>query len=74
MVALAQPVDWPRLIVDLSGAGLSLRLVQHALDVPTSTIQGWKKGAQPRHSVGERLINLWCNTTGQARDAVPVTG
>lgn len=73
MAAPAQPVDWPRLIVDLSGAGLSLRLVEHAMDVPTSTIQGWKAGAQPKHSAGERLISLWCSKTGQSREVVPVT-
>lgn len=73
MVDFPPRVDWPNLIAALSGAGLSLRLVSHALDVPISTIHGWKKGAQPRHSVGERLISLWCNETGHPREAVPVT-
>jgi hypothetical protein len=64
-------VDWFRVITDLASAGLRLRGIADAIDVPTATLIGWKQGAEPKHIDGDRLIALWMTETGQARDAVP---
>lgn len=66
-------VDWWQMVVSLSQAGLSANKVSRVIDVPTSTIHGWKMGAEPRHADGERLIALWCETHGHVREEVPMT-
>lgn len=65
-------VDWCEVIASLTRAGLSTRVVGQAISVPSSTIHGWKMGAQPKHADGERLIWLWCQHSGQEREAVPI--
>ncbi len=37
-----------------------------------TTLIGWKQGAEPRYSEGERLVLLWCKITGESRDKLPM--
>lgn len=67
-------VHWFRVLVDLNRAGYSTREFAHAIGVPRSTITGWKAGAEPRHSDGERLLRLWCHAVGKSRERVPMVG
>lgn len=66
-------VDWWQIVVDLSRHGLAQQAVGKAINKPSSTVHGWKMGAEPKHADGEILIALWCNTTGRARDELPLT-
>lgn len=65
-------VDWFRVIADLARKGVGRRTIARRIHVAQGTAQGWKQGAEPRHSDGERLIALWCETTGQPREALPM--
>lgn len=65
-------VNWFRIIVNLNRKKLSTRAFAAMLKIPRSTIDGWKQGAEPKHSDGERLISLWCKTLGRVRAEVPM--
>lgn len=66
-------VDWWQIVVDLSRHGMPQQEVGKAIDKPSSTVHGWKMGAEPKHADGEILIALWCRKTGNARGQVPMT-
>ncbi len=51
--------DWPRLLLDLRGAGVSLRRTAMLIRRPLSTVKSWATGCEPRHADGERLLTLW---------------
>ena len=58
----APPVDWQRVILELRGAGVSLTRIASTLDVGLATVHGWQTlGAEPRHSDGEALLELWAH-------------
>lgn len=64
-------VNWFLVIVELCRRGYTHMTVAAAVGVPKSTVQGWKQGAEPRHSDGERMVMLWCQVTGLDRDSLP---
>lgn len=63
--------DWFRIICDLGNCGLSLQGISDTLKIPKPTINNWKIGSEPKHSDGERLINLWRNKTGREKTDLP---
>ncbi|QGW75980.1 hypothetical protein GPJ81_04605 [Pseudomonas alkylphenolica] len=38
------------------------------IGIARTTLIGWRQGAEPRYSEGERLVLLWCKITGESRD------
>lgn len=64
-------IDWFQVITSLGRAGYSLSAVASAIRVPKGTLTGWKQGAEPRYSDGERLVQLWCQITGRDRTDLP---
>lgn len=67
-------VNWFQVIIDLCRKGYSHAAISAAVDAPKSTVQGWKQGAEPRHSNGEKLIELWCQVTANDRERLPTVG
>lgn len=65
-------IDWFRVFDDLKREGLSMYAVEMRLSVPKSTMHGWKAGAEPKFSEGERLLWLWGEVTGKAREEAPM--
>lgn len=66
-------VDWFRITAELQGKGYSLANISAAIDVPKSTILGWRSlDAEPRHADGERLIALWGQVLQLPREALPL--
>lgn len=65
-------VDWFRVLADLQYAGCANSVVAARLNIPQSTLRGWKDGSEPAHGNGERLVRLWCEITGKPREAAPV--
>lgn len=56
----ASPVDFPRLITELIAGGFSFSKIAACTGIPKTTIKSYRnEGAEPSHSKGERLINLW---------------
>lgn len=56
--------DWFRILADLQRKDYSNARVSSILDVPGSTLFGWKSGAEPPHLYGHQLLELWCEVTG----------
>ena len=74
---MAQPqaekrVDWFKVITNLSRAGYSPHTVSDAIGVARTTLIGWKQGAEPRYTEGERLVSFWCQVTGRDRKSLPM--
>lgn len=66
-------VDWFRITAELQSLGYSLERIATEIDVPKSTIMGWRTlDAEPRHAAGESLIALWCKAHDMPRDALPL--
>lgn len=64
-------VDWFRVIVDLEREGYGATTVALSIDVPKTTLLGWKNGSRPRFEDGDLLIALWSRVTGNGRETVP---
>jgi len=73
-MAAVQPlyVDWFQVITGLSRAGYSSQSVADAVGVARTTLIGWKQGAEPRYTEGDRLVLLWCEITGKDRTQLPM--
>lgn len=65
-------IDWFYVLLDIQRKGYTPATIGMAIDVPRTTILGWRDlHANPRHMDGEKLITLWCTVTGQTREALP---
>lgn len=68
----AHRVDWPTLITDLIHAGLKMGAIAERAGVARPTVIAYHQhGNAPRYETGERLIEVWCATTGRVRADVP---
>lgn len=65
-------VDWFTVITTLLRSGYSLASVSDAVGVARTTLIGWKQGAEPRYTEGERLVRFWCEITGKDRTQLPM--
>lgn len=50
--------DWFRLLTDLQRAGVSHAKVAAILGISLGTLDGWKRGSEPRHCLGQALKAL----------------
>lgn len=65
-------IDWFMVINDLCRLGFQSQRIADRVGVAKSTLLGWKQGAEPKHSEGDRLLCLWVEITGKHRDDAPV--
>lgn len=65
--------DWFRLLADLQQRDYPNARVASILDVPPSTLRGWKAGGEPAHADGNNLIELWCEVTARTHGDRPMT-
>lgn len=65
-------IDWFRVITMVLRGGYSIQGAADAIEVARTTLIGWKQGAEPRYSEGERLVLLWCEVTGLDRASLPM--
>ncbi len=65
-------VDWFQVITGIMRAGYSIQSAAEAIGVPRSTLIGWKQGAEPRYTEGERLVSFWSQVTGRDRSKLPM--
>ncbi|MBD9459133.1 hypothetical protein IB241_15730 [Pseudomonas sp. PDM05] len=65
-------VDWFKVITGLTNTGYSLNTVSAAVGVARTTLIGWKQGAEPRYTEGERLVSFWSQVTGRDRSKLPM--
>lgn len=64
-------IDWFRILDDLKRLGFSLYALEAHIAIPKSTLIGYKQGAEPKHTDGERLVGFWCQVTANGREHVP---
>lgn len=64
-------VDWFRILKSLNRLGYSGQQIADEIDVAKSTLLGGRQGAEPRHSSGEALIELWCSILSRERSQLP---
>lgn len=66
-------IDWNRILLELSNRGYSVRMISVEIDIPRSTLDGWKNipNTEPRYRDGRRLIALWCEVTGRSETEIP---
>ena len=71
---MTSAVDWAAVINALLERGLTMRAVGDAMQLQLTArmLQHYESGVQPAHFRGEGLIALWCRTTGEGRDALPM--
>lgn len=67
-----QRVDWFKVITGILRAGYSIQSIGETIGIPRSTLIGWKQGAEPRYTEGERLVSFWCQITGNDRTRLPM--
>jgi len=67
----ADRIDWFQVLTDLARAGVPVSAVAPAIRVPKSTILGWKQGAEPKFTDGERLVALWLGITARTVEQLP---
>lgn len=65
-------VDWFQVINGILRAGYSIQSAAEVIKVPRSTLIGWKQGAEPRYTEGERLVLFWVQATGRDRNSLPM--
>lgn len=65
-------IDWFRVITAVLRSGYSIQGAADEIGVARTTLIGWRQGAEPRYSEGERLVLLWCKITGESRDKLPM--
>lgn len=70
--AVEKRVDWFRVITGLSKAGYTPHIVSDAIGIARTTLIGWKQGAEPRYTEGERLVSLWCRVMRRDRSKLPM--
>jgi len=73
-LAHTQRTDWFRVLVDLQAADCPNADVAAYLDVPRTTVRGWKEGSEPNHHDGSRLLELWQAITGRGYEDRPLAG
>ena len=53
-------IDWPEVINDLVRRGMRTEAIAERAAIPRATLNGYRnQGAEPKHSDGERLLELW---------------
>lgn len=68
-------VDWVRLVGNLRASGMTHAEIGRRVFVAKSSIDAYASETlrqRPEHSVGERLIALWCEALGYTRDDLPM--
>lgn len=65
-------IDWFKVITEVLRGGYSIQAAADEIGVARTTLIGWKQGAEPRYSEGERLVLLWCKISGEGRDKLPM--
>lgn len=65
--------DWFRVLADLQYAGWPNARVAESIGAPLATLAGWKRGSEPAHCDGHRLLLLWIAVTNRDYDHRPMT-
>jgi len=63
-------INWPAIVRDLEATPMTARRIGTLIGASHSAVLGWKNlGKEPGHYLGETLIALWTEVTGNTREA-----
>ena len=51
-------VPWNRVLCDLMDSGLTASAICELIDVQWSSLQRWRDGTDPKHSIGNAILRL----------------
>ena len=73
-LARDQHVDWPAVVRQIEAVGWTKQQIAKKAGCEFETLRKWAgvTETQPRHDDGERLLAVWVQVTGQARETAPV--
>lgn len=66
-------IDWFRVLADLCQDGGSLYQLSRITSIPRTSLQSYRRGVEPAHSVGMCILRLWTIKSGHTIDEAPVT-
>jgi hypothetical protein len=64
-------IDWFRVLADLCGDGFSLYKLSRITSIPRSSLQSYRNGVEPSHSVGSLLLIAWAIKSGSDPSEAP---
>ena len=66
-------INWAQILDDLRAHGVARDEIHFAIgaQLTHNMIRHYRRGVQPLHWRGERLLALWCSKTHKARDSAP---
>lgn len=65
------PIDFQTLIWRMQVRGYPIASLAMWVNVPRSSMRDYAKGSSPPHHIGERIIILWEQITGEIREKAP---
>lgn len=71
-VAELLTIDFAALLRFLLSRGYNAGAIAMHANISRTSVRNYVEGTTPLHPHGERLIKLWCEITGNKRDAVPM--
>lgn len=57
-IFVGRSTDWTRVMLDLRGKGFTIGRISRHLDVEYRVAKNWTRGCEPKHRVGEALLDL----------------
>jgi hypothetical protein len=66
-------IDWFAVLVEFRRRGITDNALSAQVNIPRTTLIGYKQGAEPKHADGERLVRLWMAETQREREELPTT-
>lgn len=58
-------IDWLRVMCDLKYRGYTMERIAQWTQIPVGTLKGYRQGAEPLHSRGQRILAMWAHVTGR---------
>lgn len=58
---MTEPIkhDWPKIIAEIEYRGITIYKIGLIVGRPYQIVASWKRGVEPKHSFGEKLLALY---------------
>ena len=64
-------IDFSKLLSELARGGYGVDQIAMAANLPKSMLDNYLRGCAPLHEHGERLLDVWGEVSGKARECAP---
>jgi hypothetical protein len=69
--AKRRAIDFEKVLLDLSRGGYGVDDIAMKANLPASQLKNYLRGCAPLHEHGERLLDVWGEVSGKARELAP---